>query len=386
VPYGPVEVSFDVRQENLSQILEPRPKKPSKEELEQRAFAFSGSEAILVLSGTIGTGQILDAVLSKNREVKKLIFTKHSASLAKRKAQKNQIPNVEALNTEDLVDVGIVEATTAKLPSLIKNTPGLAIVTSVHYDPLFGLTSAASDLISLIAETKNEAFRKSIDELPCGPSKSSASWYATRVVQTCPNTNVVEIIERAGAGPLALFSGEPEAAHAKVLDFWVNNLRINYASRAERIIFGCGGGDNDRSLTDALGRAFFNVVENLSLKDSGAKICMLAECAQGLGSEALLRYVTGRFTPAENLDQLSYFDGLEVLLSFYKIQGELELSMISTLPKYYGEKFQFKMYSGAREAPSSVISPGSRAKIVVVPDASSAAFSLGDETESSQNS
>ncbi|MDH2901545.1 MAG: hypothetical protein PXY39_11300, partial [archaeon] len=197
-----------------------------------------------------------------------------------------------------------------------------------------------------------------------------------------PNVNAIEVVETSTAGALALFSGEPEAVHAKVLDFWKTNLTIELPSRAERIIFGCGGGENDKSLTEALGRSFFNVVQKLSLKDSGAKICMLAECSQGLGSEALLRYVTGRFTPGANLDQLSYFDGLEVLLSFYRVQGDLELSMISTLPKYYGEKFQFKMYSGAREAPSSLVSPGSRAKIIVVPDGSSTDFTTSSESVS----
>jgi hypothetical protein len=172
---------------------------------------------------------------------------------------------------------------------------------------------------------------------------------------------------------LSFFSGEPEATHAKVLDFWKSNLSINLSTKAERTIFGCGGGENDKTLTDALGRAFFNIVQNVALKDSGARICMLAECARGLGSEALLRYVTGRFTPGAKLDQQqSYFDGLEVLLSFYKVQEDLELAMVSTLPKYYGEKFQFKMYSGAREAPTSLVSPGSRAKILVIPDASTA--------------
>jgi hypothetical protein len=380
VPYGPVEVSFDIRQENLSQILEPQPKKLSRDELQQKASELSHSEMILVLSGTNGTQQVLDALLSENKGIK-LLFTKQTGALVKRKAQENLISDVVPLNVEDLASVETIDGSTAQFPSQIKDNSGLTVITSVRYDPLFGLTSSASDLISLVPQTKEIAFRKSLNELPCSPSKSTASWFATRLMQAFPNTNVIEIIEKAGLGVLALFSGEIESTHAKVLDFWRNSLKTNYPNKAERIIFGCGGGDNDKSLTDALGRAFFNVIENLSLKDSHAKICMLAECAQGLGSEALFRFVTGRFNLGENLDQLPYFDGLEVLLSFFRVQGELELSMISTLPKYYGEKFQFKMYSGAREAPMSVISPGSRAKVVVVPDASSASFDLGAGNE-----
>ena len=382
VPYGPVEVSFDIKQENLSQVLESQPKKISKEEIEQKAMESAGPDCILVLSGTNGTSQVLDALLLKNKGITKLLHTKQSGSLVRRKAQEYQIPTVEQVNTQDLADIGTLDGAAARMISQVKNSSNLTVLTSVHYDPLFGLSSAASDLMSLSQETKGEAFKRSFEELPCEPSKSSASWYATRVLQTCTNVNAIEVVETSTAGALALFSGEPEAVHAKVLDFWKTNLAIELPSRAERIIFGCGGGENDKSLTEALGRSFFNVVQKLSLKDSGAKICMLAECSQGLGSEALLRYVTGRFTPGANLDQLSYFDGLEVLLSFYRVQEDLELSMISTLPKYYGEKFQFKMYSGAREAPSSLVSPGSRAKIIVVPDGSSTDFTTTSESVS----
>lgn len=379
VPYGPVEVSFDIRQENLAQILEPKTKKLSKEEIESKGLEFSGLNSILILSQTNGTSQVLDAILSKNRNITKLIHTRQTGSIARRKAQDYQIPSVEQLNTEDLADIGTVDASPAKIFSQVRNSSNLVLLTSVHYDAMFGLTSSASDLLSISKDGKSEAFKRSIDELPCSPRKSNASWYATRVLQTCPNVSVIEAIEKTSSGLLGLFYGEPEATHAKVLDFWGRNLSSTLPTKSERVIFGCGGEPNDRTLTEALGRAFFNVVENASLKDSNAKICMLAECSQGLGSDALLRYVTGRFTPGAKLDNFTYFDGLEVLLSFYKVQSELDLAMISTLPKYYGEKFQFKMYSGAREAPLAVVSPGSRAKISVIPDGSNVVISMKEE-------
>lgn len=380
VPYGPVEVSFDIKQENLSQILEPQPKRLPKEDIDQKAHESDGFDSILVLSGTNGVVQVIDALFSENKTITKIIYPKALGALARRKAQEFQVSTVEELNTEDLREVGIVDGTPGKLFSQVQQGSNLAVLTSVHYDPLFGLSGAASDLLCLSPQLKSEAFKRSVEELPCLPSKSAASWYATRMLQTCPNVNVVEIVERSVGGALSFFSGEPEATHAKVLDFWKSSLSISLSNRAERTIFGCGGGENDKTLTDALARAFFNIVQNVALKDSGAKVCMLAECAKGLGSEALLRYVTGRFTPGAKLDQVSYFDGLEVLLSFYKVQGDLELAMVSTLPRYYGEKFQFKMYSGAKEAPSSVVSPGSRAKVLVIPDASSSAITPQPES------
>ena len=377
VPYGPVEVSFDIRQENLSQIIEPQTKKLSKEEIEAKVLETAGCDSILLLTATGGTLEILDSLLSNNKNIKKILYPKHLATLAKHKSQEFEIPVSEELIISELSEIGSVDNTQGSIFTQLKNSSNLLVVTSLHYDPMFGLTSAASDIVSLNQSMKSEAFKRSIDDLPTSSSNSNANWYATRLIQNCPNVSALEVIEKTGVGSVGVFSGEPEATHAKAIDFWKSTLSASIPTRVERILFGCGGGQNDISLTHALARSFFNVVNNASMKDSEAKICMLAECSQGLGSEAFFRYVTGRFTPGANLDQLSYFDGLEVLLSFYKIQGQLDLALISTLPKYYGEKFQFKVYSGAREAPSAVVSPGSRAKISVVPDASSISFKVG---------
>lgn len=372
VPYGPVEVSFDIKQENLSQIVETQVEKMSKEKIDEQTHGLV-FDSLLVLSSTSGTGTILDALLSKNKP-NRIFYTKHSASLARRKAQEFQVPVVTELNTLDLYEGDVIDGSVSKVISDIRSCSNLLCISSVHYDPLFGLTGAASDIASLNKETKAEAFKRSFEELPCN-LKSNANWYSTRLLQTCPNISVLEIIEKQNTGVIQFFEGEPESTHARVVDFWSTKLSTK-APRSERIIFGAGGGENDRTLTSSLARSFFNVATNLALKDSNSKICMLAECSEGLGSEALLQYVTGRITPGAKLDYGNYIEGLEVLLSFYKVQQDYELSMVSALPKFYGERFEFKMYSGAREAPYAVISPGSRAKILVAQDASSALFTL----------
>lgn len=374
VPYGSVEVSFDIRQENLSQILEPQPEKLAPEEFEKKALESSGADSILILSQSTGAQKVLAAILTKNKGITRILHPKHLGAFARRKAQEFLIANVEVFNPESLAEAGMVDQAPAKIPIQLRESSNLVILSSVHYDPLFGLTGAASDLLSLNLDLKSQAFMKSVDELPCSPAKSNASWYATRLLQTSPNVSVIEIVEKNPAGVLNFFTGEPEATHAKVLDFWKNSLSVNIPTRYERIVFGSGGQENDRSLSDALARSFFNIATNVALKDSDSKICMLAECSQGLGSEALLKYVTGSFIPGSSLDAVPYFEGLEVLLAFNRVKNDLDLSMVSTLPTYYGSRFDFKILSAARDAPSSVISQGSRAKILVIPDASTTYF------------
>ncbi len=374
VQYGNVEVSFDIKQENLAQIIEPQPQKLPQEELDKKALESSGADAILILSQSAGTQKVLEAVLSKNKGITRILHPKNLGALARRKAQEFIVPNVEPFNSESLSEVGVVDGAPSKVPFQLKESSNLLIIASVRYDPLFGLTSAASEVASLNAELKSEAFKRSVEELPCGISRSNASWYSTRLLQTCPNVSVIEVVEKSSVGLLNFFTGEPEATHAKVVDFWKNALSVNIPTRYERVVFGSGGRENDSSLNEALARSFFNVVTNVALNDSQAKICMLAECSQGLGSEALLRYATGRYVPGTNLDTAQYFEGLEVLLPFMKIHSDFDLSLVSTLPNYYGNRFDFKTLSAARDAPSSVVSQGSRAKILVIPDASATYF------------
>jgi hypothetical protein len=369
VPYGPVEVSFDIKQENLSQILEPQPAKMTQESLERTVDAVS-EDTILQLSGTPGTQKVLDLLLTRNKGVRKILHPKNIGALARRKAQEFGI-EAEPLNLESLVEIGLVDATPARIPAQLRSGK-ILVVTSVHQDPLFGLTSAASDLVSLLPELMQQAFRRSLDDLPCN-AKSNASWYAIRALQTCP-VNVLEIIEKTTTGVLSISHGEPEKAHEETLNSWTGNFSVTPPGKSERIIFGSGGQENDRTLSAALARAFFPVATTVAQEDSESRICMLAECSQGLGSEALLRFVTGRFDPRSKLDSVAYFDGLEVLLSFYRVQRDLQLTILTTLPKFYASKLEFKTIGGAREAPSSIVQQGSRAKILVVTDASTSYF------------
>ncbi len=378
VPYGPVDVSFDVKQENLIQVAEPSVQKLPPEDLAQKvseSVALS-ADSLLVLSGTTGVSDVLDQILTQNNLISNLYYyPKSLASFAKRKveAHPEKVQRVDLLKSEVLVETGeLVEGHSSKLPGEIKSSSNLVIVNSLHYDPLFGLTSAASDLISSNKELKTEAFRKSKSDLPCQVGKSEASWYAMRSLQTCPNVSSIEIIEKRGVGVLGIFSGEPESTHAKALDYWTNNLEVKLSGKSQRIVFGCGGGDNDGSLTDSLARGFFNVVANATLPDAASRVCMLAECSEGLGSEAMMNYVTGR----SNVSDSEYFEGLEVLLSLQRLQKDLDVSLISTLPKYYGEKFGFRMNSGSKDAPSLIVPHGSKAKMLVVPDASTTFFKL----------
>ncbi|MGH2638820.1 MAG: hypothetical protein ACRDF4_06000, partial [Rhabdochlamydiaceae bacterium] len=128
VPYGRVEVSFDIKQENLSQILEPLPPKILQEDLEKTADLVS-EDTVLLLAGTTGTQRVLDTLLTRNKGVRKILHPKNLGALARRKAQEFGI-EAEPLNLDNLIDAGLVDGTPAMLPSQIKSSNRLVLLSS----------------------------------------------------------------------------------------------------------------------------------------------------------------------------------------------------------------------------------------------------------------
>jgi hypothetical protein len=373
VPYGAVEVSFDIRQENLSQVLAPQPPKLSTEEVEIQSDMI-GEDTLLLLSGSPGIQKFLDTLLARNKGIRRLLHLKAQGALARRKAQEFGVA-AELLDTEKLGDAEQVDGITSRLPSQLRNQAKVVLLSSAHYDPIFGLGSAASDLVWAIPELRSQIFKRFSDELPSNLTSSSAGAFALSLVQSLEGVKSLELVEKAGIGLLSAVYGESGAAHSKSLDYWSKNLAVSLPIKSERIIFGCGGFENDKTLTDALARALFPILSQAALPDSDSKVCMLAECSQGLGSEAFLRFVTGRLDPRTKLENLEYIDGLDVLLAFQKLQREFQLTILTTLPRFYAGKFDFKTIGGAKQAPSSLLHIGSRAKITVVPDGSTTYFS-----------
>ena len=327
-------------------------------------------ERLALLSGTSGTQKFLDVLLTRNKNLKKIVYPKSLGALARRKAQEFSIDS-EQLTLTERSEASRYEGISAYLPSL--DSGKLLILSSAHYDPFFGLSSAASEIVNLVPEVKKHLFNEF--SMSCRSLLKRRRRRITRLRCSSPRRKLgqLELVEKAGVGIVGLSYGEIESTHNKTIEIWTKGLSVPI-QKSERVIFGCGGGDNDRTLTDAFSRALFPVLRNTALPDSDSKICMLAECGHGLGSEAFLRFVTGRLEPRSKIGGIDYLEGLEVLLSFQKLQRDFQINILTTLPQFYAAKFDLKTIGGARAAPTSLVQPGSRAKILVVPDASSTSF------------
>ena len=157
VPYGPVEVSFDIKQENLSQVLEPQPAKFSPEDLEMIADLIA-EENLLLLSGSPGIQKFLDVLLARNKGIKKILYLKAQGALARRKSQEFGIA-AEQVDADKIEDLGMVDGIPSRIPLQLKNAGKVLVISSIHYDPIFGLSSSDFRFDLFNSRTKIPSFQ-----------------------------------------------------------------------------------------------------------------------------------------------------------------------------------------------------------------------------------
>jgi hypothetical protein len=128
--------------------------------------------------------------------------------------------------------------------------------------------------------------------------------------------------------------------------------------------------DPSKSLTFSSSiKSLWNILGGLGEK---GMVVLLAECSEGLGSEALKLYVTNRMNLDEFVKHGKYVEGLEDLLYLKKALQSYNISLISTLPSHYTEtKLGLRTFKKASDALDHMISNlGARAKLYVITDAS----------------
>ena len=106
-----------------------------------------------------------------------------------------------------------------------------------------------------------------------------------------------------------------------------------------------------------------------AIKEEGLVI-LLAECKNGLGSEAIQQYVEGRMSLDRLKNPSKYVDGMEDLLFLTEIRKKFGIGLVSILPYLYTkDKLEMIPFSGAKETMDHVLKTyGDRQKIAIISD------------------
>ena len=100
-------------------------------------------------------------------------------------------------------------------------------------------------------------------------------------------------------------------------------------------------------------------------------VVLLAECLNGIGSDAFQQFIDGRLTIERVKNGTKYVDGMENLLYLSEIQKKFQVGLVSVLPEIYLKKLGIIPIGGVKKSMDYILkNVGPRQKVEIVNDGS----------------
>jgi len=105
-----------------------------------------------------------------------------------------------------------------------------------------------------------------------------------------------------------------------------------------------------------------------AIRDNGLAV-LLAECKNGIGSEAIQQFIEGRMSLERLKKPTKYVNGMEDLLFLTEIQKRFQIGIVSILPEIYTKKLNMISFAGIKRAMDHILKEqGNNQKVAVVSD------------------
>ncbi len=346
--YGKTEVVLDIKAENLDQTLDSQGTILNDSEIGQKLDSIDITKPIELV------------VLNHSKLVKKTILTLFEKCEHK-SAPKPQI----------FADKKIIKLVKAGLPeensvSEFRNTElsnsNLVFMSEMEFDGLFGFESTATRLIKKFGnEQMLSAYEKRNGNLPT-PGQENENVQIAQKFTDGFEINAIEIAANS-KGIVDLVVGHPSKT------ITVSKSFLNSAKKQvekHRTLMISTGKD---SSNDSLGKSLNSLWNcNGAIKDGGLGI-LLAECKDGIGSEAIQQYIEGRMSLDRLKKPAKYVNGMEDLLFLTEIQKRFQVGLVSVLPEFYAKKLNITTFAGIKRVMDHVLKvQGIKQKVAVVSD------------------
>ncbi|MEM3437094.1 MAG: hypothetical protein QXP55_00965 [Nitrososphaerales archaeon] len=372
LPYGRVEVAVDIKAENLAGILESSFQKLDDNLIYERLDSIEIKEKSMIIISDVTKATLkvlktfIDLQIEKGRSKDVIVAVQKNHFKVVKKALEGKFEDVFTIG-EPCIDSGIADGFQVKVPKIFTEYRRM-MISEVSFDPLFGFSGGPVSLIKTIdSKLVEEAFKRRLDDNPKPGLDTNAAWFASRVAEEIGAFTSIEILNTKGEVS-EIFIGDLIDNHSKASKKLYESSKKVLNQPARAIFMGLGDSSKSLTLSSSL-KSLWNVIGCL---DAKGIVVLLAECSEGLGSEALKLYVTNRLKLDEFIKHGKYVEGLEDLLYLRNaLQSQYNIVIISTLPNYYIEtKLGLRTFKKSSDALGYIINNlGARVKIFVVLDA-----------------
>jgi hypothetical protein len=368
--YGSVEVAVRLKAENLAEEINKQASPMSADVMQETLgkIDLEGRTSIFLpkLSNSILEiiRRVIGEITVQGIDPSNIIVYTDEGNISKlKKSLGNKQVNISGIE-KPTKKIGKIDGVEIKIPKTLHEAKSRVIITDVGLDPLFGFSGGPASLVRYFGgDAIAEAFRRRKNNYPSPGEESGPSLFANEFADFLSESISIEVLP-AKDGVSGIHCGNLVDAHKSASKQLMDTSRVSVKRDIRALIVSTAGYESDSTLADGL-KAVWNVVGRMN--DKG-HLALIAECSDGLGSEALKMYVSGRLDVKNLLKRGEYIEGLEDLVYLQTALHRSTLILVSALPDYYTEvKMGFQTCRKAGDALSYILSTaGVRTKVHIL--------------------
>jgi hypothetical protein len=346
--YGKTDIVLDIRAENLDQQVDSQGKALSNSEIDEKLNVIDITKPIELV------------VLNDSKSVQKIVTTLFE------KCQQSSTPKPQIL-----ADKTILNHVKSYLPegSLISefsdenlSNSSLIFVGEMEFDGLFGFETIATRLIKKFGnEQMLLAYEQRKGDLPSPGEEIDNIQIAKKFTDSFEILSIEIAANQNGVMDLSI--GHPSSTISISKSYAESSTK--QVEKHRTIMISTGKDSSNDTLSKSLA-SLWNC--NSAIKDGGLGI-LLAECKNGIGSEAIQQFIEGRMSLDRLKKPAKYISGMEDLLFLTEIQKRFQVGLVSILPEFYTKKLGIVSFAGIKRAMDHILKvQGLKQKVAVVSD------------------
>ncbi|HYL67059.1 MAG TPA: transcriptional regulator [Nitrosopumilaceae archaeon] len=349
--YGPTDIVLDIRAENLDKKIEVGGTNLTDLEISSKLEQIDLTKPTELV------------ILEYSKSVKKII------SILLEKCNQKSIPKPKIL--VDKSNFHVLKNIFSD-PTLIISEFGmsqlsnsnLVFIGEMEFDGLFGFNTISTKLIRRFGKDHMlSAYEKRKGNLPA-PGEDLQTYTVAQKFTDTFDISAIEIVANS-LGVVDLFVGHPSTTSS--ISKSLSSIAINEIGKHRTMIISTGKESSDQTFGRSLS-SLWNCSE--AIKEEGLAI-LLAECRNGIGSEAIQQYVEGRMSLDRLQNPAKYVDGMEDLLFLTETRKKFQIGIVSILPEFYTKKLDISSFGGIKHTMDYILkTQGARQKISIVSDGS----------------